>query len=101
MVVSVTPLLLAPPFLPEKATQGGEYGSPGTWSWRSGQPDLVPVAAAAPVPPVVVPPVVVPPVVAAAPSVPTAPPSPVGVWDPTPAELLLPVLATASSSWTF
>ncbi|HLI54898.1 MAG TPA: hypothetical protein VKU88_11270 [Acidimicrobiales bacterium] len=30
MVVAVTPGEVAPPLLPEKVVQGGEYGSPGT-----------------------------------------------------------------------
>src|SRR5436190_9712123 len=35
--VGFTPVDVAPPLSPVKEMHGGEYGSPGTWSLRSGQ----------------------------------------------------------------
>src|SRR5579872_3422772 len=45
-----TPCEVAPPLLPEKATHGGEYGSPGTWSDFPGHGAVAPAPAEATVP---------------------------------------------------
>src|SRR5690606_27928837 len=58
------PLAVAPPLSPEKAMHGGEYGSPGTCSSRSGQPPAAPGGTTSPPPP-------------APPSPPSPPPPPV------------------------
>src|SRR5689334_17115632 len=50
MVLPSTPFDVLPPLEPENAVQGGEYGSLGTCSLRSGQPPAEP-GATAPSPP--------------------------------------------------